>query len=252
MNDIVFKPLNMSNSYMTFPASRNYAIGHDMDGNPQEKSQPNLPNGAITLHTTADDYSRFLQELLDPQYLDKTLIDEISSPQVNISAEDSTLHFGLGVALQIVDSDTLIWHWGSNEYFRSFFIISKSTGKGFVYFTNSVMGLSIVDRMIEIVYADTSILKGWNQYPQYTHPYFILRNAYKDYGVDSVYIKFKNGIAREPELYDDDFYLNDIGNMALQKGNIEDAIELYKLTLKEYPNNETAIEMILKLEEEIK
>lgn len=249
--DLVFEPLKMSDSYMTFPQLSYYAIGHDMDENPQEKIQPDIPNGAVTLHTTAKDYSKFLQELIEPQYIDKAIIDKMLSPQVNISNEDSTLFFGLGVALQIIDSDTLIWHWGSNEYFRSFFIVSKSTGKGFVYFANSAKGLSIVDRMIELVYVDTSILSSWNQYPQYTHPYFVLRNAYKDYGVDSVYRNFKKGKIREPELYDDEFYLNYIGSLALEMGNKVDALELYKLNLNEYPNNETAKEMIIKIEKEI-
>jgi len=251
INDMVFTPLNMSNSYMTFPSSSNYAIGHDMDKNPQEKFQPNIPNGAATLHTTAYDYSKFLQELIEPQYTDKAIIAKMLSPQVSISKEDSTLFFGLGIALQIRDSDTLFWHWGSNEYFRAFFIVSKSNKKGFVYFTNSAMGLSIINRMIEIVFADTSILSKWNQYPQYTHPFFILNKAYKDYGLDSLLVKFKYGKENQPNLYDDESILNYFGKLAVEKGDIKDALEMYQLNLNEYPDNKEAKEMIIKIKKDI-
>ena len=250
INDFVFKPLNMSKSSMIFPGTKNFTVGHDINENPQAKIQPNVPNGAATLQTTASDYSKFLLELINPKHIDKSLINRMLLPQVNISQTDSTLFFGLGIALHVNDRDTLFWHWGSNLYSRGFFIMSKSTQKGFVYFANSAMGLSIVDRMIELVFNDTSIMSGWNQYPQFTHPYFILRNAYRDYGLDTAYFKFKKGKVEQPELYDDDFYLDDLGKFALELGNKEDALNFFKLNQTEYPDSEKSKEMIIKLEKE--
>lgn len=251
VNEMVLQPLNMTNSYMMFSESLNHTIGHDIDENPKDKWIPEKPSGTGTLHTTAKDYSKFLNELIKPKFLDKSIINQMMIPQVQISQDDSTLSFGLGVALQTINSDTLFWHWGSNPGFRSFFIVSRNLNKGFIYFTNSDMGLSIVDRMIEMILSDTTILSGWKKYPQYTHPYFILRNAYKDCGVDSLYAKFKNGKIREPEIYDDEFYLNDLGSFALKIGNKKDALEIFKLNLIEYPNSKKAKEMIKKLESEI-
>jgi len=248
INDFVFEPLNMVNSSMIFPDTKNFTVGHDINENPQAKTQPNLPNGAATLHTTACDYSKFLLEIVNPKYIDKSVINKMLIPQVNISQTDSSLFFGLGIALHVNDGDTLFWHWGSNLYSRGFFIMSNSTHKGFVYFANTAMGLSIVDRMIELIYNDTSIMSGWNQYPQYTHPYFVLRNTYRDYGLDSAYYRFKKGKEEKPDLYDDDFYLDDLGKFAIELGNKEEALKLFKLNQKEYPDSEKSKEMIIKLE----
>jgi len=251
LNDFVFEPLYMSNSSMIFPDTKNFTVGHDIDEIPQTKIQPNLPNGAASLYTTANDYSKFIQELINPKYIDKSNLESMFKPQINMSDSDTTIFFGLGVALHVNDGDTLFWHWGSNLYSRGFFIMSKSTQKGFVYFANSAMGLSIVDRMIELVYNDTSIMSGWNQYPQYTHPYFVLRNAYRDHGLNSAYNTFKKGIEEKPELYNDDFYLDDLGKLALELGNKEDALKLFKLNQKEYPDSEKSKKKIIKLEKEL-
>ncbi len=250
INKLVLEPLNMANSTMIFSESLNYPVGYDIDKNPEDKWKPEEPSGTGTLHTTANDYAKFLQELIEPKFIDKSVINKMMIPQVQISQDDSTLNFGLGVALQTINSDTLFWHWGCNSGFRSFFIVSRNLNKGFIYFTNSDMGLSIVHRMIDLIMLDTTILSGWNKYPQYTHPYFILRNAYREFGVDSAYVKFKRGKVNEPDLYDDDFYLDDLGKLAIEFGNKEDALKLFKLNREEYPDSEKSKEMIIRLEKE--
>jgi len=236
-NELVFQPLNMTNSYMVFSESLNYAIGHDIDENLKGNWKPKEPNAAGSLHTTAKDYSKFLCELIEPKFLDKSIINKMMLPQVQTYKDDSTLSYGLGVALQTLNSDTLFWHWGSNPGFRSFFIVSKNMNKGFIYFTNSDMGLSIVDRMIEVIFNDSSIMSGWNKYPQYTDPYFILRNTYKNCGIDSLFIKYRNGKVNESEMYDDEYLLNVIGYYAMANCDFDDAIAIFTYNAHEYPES---------------
>ena len=166
-NTYVFVPLNMTRSSLIFNHDENYAIGHDSQLIARDKSKPGTPNAAYSLHTTAGDYAKFLNELFEPHFIGRAWRDQMISVQSFMRAKDTALAWGLGIGLNLVDDNTYLWHWGDNGVFRAFFIASTDSGLGFVYFANSENGLGILDRLIELVYGEPEIMSTWKKYQQF-------------------------------------------------------------------------------------
>ena len=166
-NTYVFEPLKMTRSSLIFNNDENYAIGHDPKLGARDKFKPGTPNAAYSLHTTAGDYAKFLNELFKPLFLDSTWRDQMISAQSFMREKDTTLAWGLGVGLNLVNDNTYLWHWGDNGVFRAFFITSANSGHGFVYFANSENGLGILDRLIELVFGEPEIMSTWKKYEQF-------------------------------------------------------------------------------------
>ena len=163
----VFEPLGMSNSSLIFPDTENYAVGHNPQNEARNKFKPNSPNAAYSMHTTAEDYAKFLIELLQPTGLNNSLQEQMIQQQVLMDSSDPSLAWGLGVGIYVIEDEELIWHWGDNGIFRAFFIISPQQKKGFVYFTNSQNGLSIVNRLLDYTFSNPEIMKNWKEYDQF-------------------------------------------------------------------------------------
>ena len=162
----VFQPLEMGRSSLVFADDENYAVGHDTIPSPKKKSQPAAPNAAYSLHTTAGDYAKFMNELVEPHFISRTLRDQMLSTQSFMDEKGTGLAWGLGVGLNRVGDKRYVWHWGDNGTFRAFFIVSAESGLGFVYFANSQNGLRIVNRMIHLVFSNPEIMRPWNMYDQ--------------------------------------------------------------------------------------
>ena len=109
---------------------------------------------------------RFFTRLVALPLTGRAFVDRMLSTQSFMSGEDPSLAWGLGVGLNLVDNHRYVWHWGDNGVFRAFFIFSRESGLGFVYFANSLNGLRIVRRMIDLVYSNPAIMEGWNEYDQ--------------------------------------------------------------------------------------
>ncbi|MEM7085527.1 MAG: serine hydrolase domain-containing protein [Bacteroidota bacterium] len=166
-HEFVFDPLHMTNSSLIFRGDETgVALGHDFEGRTKAKNKPLEANAAFSLHTTAQDYAKFLMELGQPEFINGRFIQEMLSPQKNAETSDSSISWGLGVGLNTTKNDSFIWHWGDNGRFKSFFIVSAKTGNGFTYFSNSDNGLSIIKRLIKLVFSDEEIMKSWNDYRQ--------------------------------------------------------------------------------------
>ena len=162
----VFMPLGMNDSFLVFPDSANYAVGHNTKAEPRSKGKPNQANAAYSMHTTSSDYAKFLLELMNPTLIGKDLVDQMETQQVMMDAKDPSLGWGLGLGINTTDQGKYLWHWGDNGVFRAFFIFSAKDKTGFVYFTNSQNGLSIVHRMIHMVFSDPEIMQNWDEYKQ--------------------------------------------------------------------------------------
>ncbi len=166
-SSFVFVPLKMNRSSLVFNNDDNYALGHDLEKVPKQKFKPNSPNAAYSLHTTAEDYAKFLKELTKPKHIKKKLTKQMFRLQLNTDKSDPKMGWGLGVGLNFVNKDTYVWHWGDNKIFKSFFIFVAKTGDGFVYFSNSENGLSVVKQFIKLVLGNEEIMSTWNKYEQF-------------------------------------------------------------------------------------
>ncbi len=155
MQEMVFQPLGMNNSSYVWQEAfyDNYAAPHNNEGFALPKNKPQQGNTAYSLHTTAEDFGRFLIAFLNAQNLKPATFKEIYSPQINIEKHEQ-LAWGLGWGLQETAKGTAVWQWGDNGTFRAFVIAYPEQKKGMVYFTNSNNGLRFVPEVIQHVFQD--------------------------------------------------------------------------------------------------
>ena len=111
---------------------------------PPQKALPHnaMPNVAWSLLTTASDYARFVQALLnDPGLL-------MLRPALRLS---DYVWRGLGIELQKRDDDLAFFHTGANPGFKAVMFGSLTAKRGVVSFTNSNGGFPLNMHVVEHV-----------------------------------------------------------------------------------------------------
>jgi CubicO group peptidase (beta-lactamase class C family) len=109
---------------------------------PPQKALPHnaMPNVAWSLLTTASDYARFVQTLMDnPGLL-------MLKPALQVS---DYVWRGLGIALQKRGDDLAFFHTGANPGFKAVMFASLSAKRGVVSFTNSDGGFPFDMHVVE-------------------------------------------------------------------------------------------------------
>lgn len=169
----VFSPLGMVNSSLV-PEDINWI-----------KQRPHLAhlasislqtNGALSLETTVDDYSQFMQEMLRTEpatepYLNLKTLDTMVQPAVQVGDYPS-LSWGLGWGLQQMgNDDTSFWHWGvrGDVPTQSYVVGWRSTAQAMVIITNHLQGLELCRDITQLVYDRQSPLSAfeWLLPPQH-------------------------------------------------------------------------------------
>jgi CubicO group peptidase (beta-lactamase class C family) len=148
----VFEPLGMTRSRFSWRGDmrEHAANGHDERGQEQPKWQPSHAVAPASLHTTADDYARFLVELMrlvrSTEASDMALSGLVFDPSTTTSHGVSWSH-ALGLIEQ--DGATRAFHWGANPHFRAFFVIDLQRGDGIVMLSNGSRGLELADELCD-------------------------------------------------------------------------------------------------------
>lgn len=181
MKQNVFEPLGMtSSSYLwrkDYESQKAYA--HDAQGQVSGRDEPEVANAAASLHTTAIDYAKFVAALMNRKGLKAQTLQEMFRPQVKVDADCSNcigqkpgkhsedISWGLGWGLEHTTGGDLFWHWGDNGDFKAYVAASDRTRTGFVFFTNSANGLSMVNEVMNQVFGikQSSALK-WLKYKE--------------------------------------------------------------------------------------
>jgi len=147
MQQLVFKPLRMSNSTFIWINSDQKSLGHDLNGLPIESDKIFLPNAAFTLHTTGLDYAKFIIAILqETELLPETHRILLQS---HIQADSDFISWGLGWGLQQTELGDSFWHWGDNQKFKNFAVGFKKQRRGIIILTNGAKGLSAISRIIQ-------------------------------------------------------------------------------------------------------
>jgi len=150
-----FIPLGMPHSTYLWDDNSpgTLAAGHDAQGKPQPRRDCPGGSAAASLHTTANDYARFLQACLTGKGLSPeshaTMME--TSIQADFSAAPSIArHVGWGLGWGTMDSPEgpVIWQWGDNGDTMALAIGCPASGTGLVYFANSATGLSIAHALV--------------------------------------------------------------------------------------------------------
>lgn len=150
----VARPLGMKHSYFT---KNDYLVMHKAKGHSAGEVVNELYENDLTdfgaahsLHTNAEDFSRFMIAIMEEQGLKKNSFDEMLEEQV-ILPENSNLRksfgfnsWGLGFVRAFTPYGIKYAHGGMNPYFQGYFMIIKDQKFGFVFFANSDNGLALL------------------------------------------------------------------------------------------------------------
>ena len=159
----IFIPLEMMHSSYVWQNKyeKLKALGHDTDGHPMQRHEPEAANAAFTLHTTALDYAKFVIAIMKDIGLKPEIINQMITPQIKVEEGcvnciekpfgklSEEISWGLGWGLQLDAKGECFWHWGDNGGFKCYVAGYKLKKKGIVILTNGSNGLTIIP---EIVY----------------------------------------------------------------------------------------------------
>lgn len=157
MEERTLKPLGMAHSGFVWKESftANFAQPHDGSGKVEQKYKPLQANMAYSLHTTANDYTRFILALVNSTGLQPKTTAQMLSQQVQLPirfAGSDTLaafsYWGLGIGLEKTPADTYCWHWGDNGAFKCFVLADLTRQNAIVYFANGANGLDFADELV--------------------------------------------------------------------------------------------------------
>ena len=243
-----FEPLGMTHS--TYTASNidlaNYAWPHDgggaADPRPAEleaQLAKARSHAAASLTTTASDYARFLIALINGVGLDAATFADLVRPQVDVD-EGGGVAWGLGTGLERSETGIRVWHWGDNQNSKAFYVVDPATGNGFVYFANSLNGLSIISDLLEIAMpGDHPLLDGalLSSYPAYDSPGFVFESAVYAGGAEQAMVvvrrlRGEGTITQVPEGT-----INNMGYWLLREDRVDEAISLFELNAELFPES---------------
>lgn len=176
MHRLVFEPLGMTaSSYVWQPTFEdNYAAPHDLVQKAGAKRKPQEAMAAYSLHTTALDYSRFLQAVLAGANLQSSTAARWLVPQIAIRAgdpeADTGVAWGLGWGLE--PEQGAFFQWGDNDQGRhkAFAMGSMREQAAIVVLTNGFNGLSIVPELVEEVLPGPHPCFDWLGYERHGRP----------------------------------------------------------------------------------
>ncbi len=173
MDGQVFAPLGMAHSsYSWTPQLGEHLLpGTKPNGARRTTMLLKQPVSAFSLHTTAEDYGRFLAAVLRDAPL---LATTLGSP-VDVDARLG-LGWGLGWGIErspdrpqgraepspppagveatwggpaFPQEEVYLWQWGNNPGYRAFVIASPRSGDGLVMLTNSEGGLKLAEPVVQ-------------------------------------------------------------------------------------------------------
>jgi len=251
----VFDPLGMtSSSYIWRPDyDERAATGHNGDEKIQKKYKPKQVNAAASLHTTASDYARLIEAILNGTGLKPATRKAMLTAQVAVdpectnctNTEPKTLSrevfWGLGVGLQKTAQGQSFWHWGDNGAFKCYMVAYIKQKTGLVMFTNSENGLAIREDVVETALGGAQPAFEWAKYDSYNSPAFRFWAAIKDKGAEAAIPEFQNAL-KEGDISEES--LNTIGYRLVGRKKYPDAVRIFQLNVQNHPGSWNAYDSL--------
>jgi CubicO group peptidase (beta-lactamase class C family) len=154
MKRLTLEPLGMTGSNLFW--QDNYdklkIFTHNFAGQPTGQNRVMKANAAGSLHTTAQDYARFVAAVLKGTGLKKETAKLMLTPQIKVSESGTRnldappaklsqqLSWGLGWGLQSTSEGLSFWHWGDNGNTKAYIVAFEKQKMGVVVLTNSATG----------------------------------------------------------------------------------------------------------------
>ncbi len=255
MKKAVFDPLGMTSSSYVWQESYDTlkTFAHNSKGEPsgQNKRPKDAYNAAASLHTTAQDYGRFIAAIMKGTGLKKETLKQMLTPQVNVRAGGSVsinrpdakivpdVAWGLGWGLQTTGDGLSFWHWGDNGNSKAYFVGFARQRMGIVFFANSSNGLSIAREIVAEAVGGEQPALAWLNYDSYKSPRNTLLKNIAAKGAEAAlreYREWRRGRA-VGELINEG-QMNSLGYELLYSWKrVNDAIEVFKLNVEDYPQS---------------
>jgi len=253
MTEQVFGPLHMINSSYAWENrfEKHIAFGHNQFGQEETPWMRNRGNAASSLHTTTSDYAKFLIAILNSSGLQKATSEQMFRPQIKLNPNcidctdnqtgtlSESLAWGLGLGLYNSGKENLSWHWADNLRHTSFFVLSKYSKSGILYFTNSCNGLTLANEIIKPIFGGIRPILDWLHYSDYDSPEMIFRQTVLKEGTEKgldLYFKLKQNNENHENFIGENA-LNEIGYILLNINRIPEAIDIFRLNVEEHPNS---------------
>ena len=243
----VFEPLAMTSSTYTLAHVDldRYAWPHEpwgeMEPKPEdleERIKKAEPHVAATLSTTAPDYARFLIALMTGDGLSENGHDDLLKPH-SVVEDDGSVAWGLGTGLERAGHGVRVWHWGDNGNSKAFYLADPQTGDGFVYFSNSYNGLSLVGEVLEVAMpADHPVLLSslLEDYPAFGSSTFLFAQAVFEEGADGG-LRVVEELREQGGAIPQEARVNGLGYWLYRKERLDEAIALFELNVELYPDS---------------
>ena len=190
----VLEPLDMKSSNLLwrddYEALKTFT--HDSVGGVSGRGKPDKTNAAASLHTTANDYAKFVIAMLKGNGLKPATARLMLTPQSNVTLagafslntpdakRSTTVSWGLGWGLEQTPKGMAFWHWGDNGDTKAFVLALPKQKTGLVMFANSANGLSIINELVGSVMGDDRPALEWLNLEQYnSYPRLLLKAILK-------------------------------------------------------------------------
>jgi CubicO group peptidase (beta-lactamase class C family) len=253
MKRTVFEPLRMTSSSYVWQDSYDAAkVGrHNTIGEAGPQNKPSKPNAASSLHTTAQDYGRFVAAILKGTGLTKESRNQMLAPQIKVDEGGTnttsrpadklspTVSWGLGWGLQNTEDGLSFWHWGDNGDSKCYIVAFEKQKVGIAIFANSANGLSIVPEIVAAAVGGRQPALAWLRYESYKAPTRKLLKGIVTRGPEAALKEYKEWRKGRPaaELIDEG-QMNRLGYTLLYGlRRPKDAIEVFKLNVEDYPQS---------------
>ncbi|MCH8126804.1 serine hydrolase [candidate division KSB1 bacterium] len=251
LEKLVLKPLGMKNSSFIWQDSfdSQSASGHDVAGISIKPRKGKMVNAAASLRTTAVDYAKFVIAILNEEGLQKFTFAEILTPQVQLDKNcvnctnrplgelSQMLGWGLGWGLQKTDDGHSFWHWGDNGTFKCYIVANMENKTGVVYLTNSQNGLAIRNEIVTKAIGGNQPAFDWVQYEQYDSPEMVFQQTVLNHGAKTGLKKYTDLKNEKEDPPVSEQSINNLGYTLLRLKRINDAVEIFKLNVYEYPES---------------
>jgi CubicO group peptidase (beta-lactamase class C family) len=250
---LVFEPLGMMSSSYVWQGGyeSRKAYGHDPFGHVTGRRKPTEANAAASLHTTAQDYAKFVIAVMNGTGLKKETARQMLTPQIKVQEGctdcinrpstgqlSSTVSWGLGLGLQRTEDGDSFWHWGDNNNDVQAYVVAYPKQKmGVVIFTDSGNGHSIIPEILKETIGGQQPAIAWLNYEPYNSPARTFARDILTRGAAAItdYRKHRKSASFSNRL--DEVQMNRIGYALLSQKMLNEAIEIFKLNVEDFPDS---------------
>ncbi|QJW97880.1 serine hydrolase [Frigoriglobus tundricola] len=260
---MAFEPLGMTRTSFTWldAYDKSKAGRHNRIGEPTGQGKP-PPERAkqgnlFRLHTTAEDYGRFVIATLKGTGLKPETHKLWLTPQVRVREGGASsidrpeakpvpdVAWGIGWGLQTTKDGASFWHWGDSGDSKAFVVAFNKPELAVVYFTNSANGLSIAREIVAEAVGGAQPGLDWLDYERYNSPRRALFKLILAKGATVALREYRANDSTRPAA--DAITENQMNNMGydlLSLKRVDDALEVFKLNLKLHPDSWNAYDSL--------